>query len=51
MWTCQKGGVKEKICEKVENNMYHKSSPLFHMKVPKTEPILQLLKFSFINST
>ncbi len=29
--------------------MYHKSSPLFHMKVPKTEPILQFLKSNFIS--
>jgi hypothetical protein len=29
--------------------MYHKSSSLSHLKVQKIEPILQLLKSSFIN--
>ncbi len=29
--------------------MYQKSSPLFHTKVPKIEPILLLLKSSFIS--
>jgi hypothetical protein len=41
MWTCQKSGVKKKnVWEGWKQYMYHKSSPLSHMKMPKTKPIL-----------
>jgi hypothetical protein len=33
-----------------ENYMYHETSPLFDMKMPKTKLILQLLKPSYIHS-
>jgi hypothetical protein len=41
----------ERICvwEGWKQYMYHKSSPLPHTKVPKIEPIFQLLKSNFIN--
>jgi hypothetical protein len=33
-------GEKKDVCEGWKQYMYHKSSPLSHMKVPKTKPIL-----------
>ncbi len=40
----------ENVKEGWEHYMYHKTSPLFNMKVLKIEPILQLLKPSCIHS-
>jgi len=42
-------GVKKEVWEGWKQYMYHKSSPLSHMKVPKMKPILQLLKSNFIS--
>jgi hypothetical protein len=42
-------GERRYVCEGWKQYMYHKSSTLFHTKMPKTELIFQLLKFSFIN--
>lgn len=40
----------ENVKEGQEHYMYHKTCPLSNMKVLKTEPILQLLKPSYIRS-
>jgi hypothetical protein len=44
-------GERKDVWEGWKQYMYHKSSPLFHTKMPKSKPILQLLKFSFISDT
>jgi hypothetical protein len=42
--------ARRDVWEGWKHYMYHKSSPLFIMKMPKIEPILKLLKSSFIIS-
>jgi hypothetical protein len=44
-------GEKKDVWEGWRKYMYHQSSPLFHTKVRKTEPIFQLLKSRFIDGT
>jgi hypothetical protein len=44
-------GERKDVWEGWKQYMYHKSSPLFHTKMLKSKPILQLLKFSFISDT
>jgi hypothetical protein len=44
-------GERKDVWEGWKQYMYHKSSPSSHTKMPKIEPILQLLKSSFINDT
>jgi hypothetical protein len=42
---------RKDVWEGWKQDLYHKSPQLFHTKVLKLEPMLQLLKSNFINDT